>query len=184
MRVSSRIISEIGYAPLRHICNTAGILRFPEAKYDMVRLGIGLYGVEASGIETGVLEPVATLKTTISQIKELPAGETVGYGRSGVLERNSRIATIAIGYADGYDRRFSRGRGVVNVNGTLCKTVGNVCMDMTMIDVTDADCAEGDEVMVFSAHPGISDLAERIGTIPYELLTGVSERVKRVFYHA
>lgn len=183
-RVSSRIISEIGYAPLRHICNTAGILRFPEAKYDMVRLGIGLYGVEASGIETGVLETVATLKTTISQIKELPAGETVGYGRSGVLERNSRIATIAIGYADGYDRRFSRGRGVVNVNGTLCKTVGNVCMDMTMIDVTDADCAEGDEVMVFGAHPGISDLAERIGTIPYELLTGVSERVKRVFYHA
>lgn len=183
-RVSSHIISEIGYVPLRHICNTAGIIRFPEARYDMVRLGIGLYGVESSGIETGVLETVATLKTTISQIKVLPAGETVGYGRSGVLERDSRIATIAIGYADGYDRRFSRGNAVVNVNGTLCKTVGNVCMDMTMIDVTDAVCEEGDEVIVFGANPGISDLAGRIGTIPYELLTGVSERVKRVFYHA
>lgn len=183
-RISSRIISEIGYTPLRHICNTAGIIRFPEARYDMVRLGIGLYGVESSGMETGVLETVATLKTTISQIKQLPAGETVGYGRSGVLERDSRIATIAIGYADGYDRRFGSGHAVVNVNGTLCKTVGNVCMDMTMIDVTDADCREGDEVIVFGKNPGISDLAERIGTIPYELLTGVSERVKRVFYHA
>ncbi|MDT4882649.1 Alanine racemase 1 [compost metagenome] len=108
----------------------------------------------------------------------------MGYSRSGVLERDSRIATIAIGYADGYDRRFSRGNAVVNVNGTLCKTVGNVCMDMTMIDVTDAVCREGDEVVVFSENPGISDLAEKIGTIPYELLTGVSERVKRVFYHA
>lgn len=183
-RVSSRIISETGSAPLRHICNTAGITRFPEARYDMVRLGIGLYGVESSGMETGVLEPVATLKTTISQIKSLPAGETVGYGRKGVLGRDSRIATIAIGYADGYDRRFSRGNAVVNVNGTLCKTVGNVCMDMTMIDVTGAVCEEGDEVIVFGANPGISDLAGRIGTIPYELLTGVSERVKRVFYHA
>lgn len=183
-RVSSGIISEIGYTPLRHICNTAGIIRFPEARYDMVRLGIGLYGVESSGIESGVLEPVARLKTTISQIKLLPAGETVGYSRRGVLERESRIATIAIGYADGYDRRFSRGHAVVNVNGTLCKTVGNVCMDMTMIDVTDADCREGDEVIVFGENPVISDLAERIGTIPYELLTGVSERVKRVFYHS
>lgn len=183
-RVSSRIILEIGYTPLRHICNTAGIIRFPEARYDMVRLGIGLYGVESSGMETGVLETVATLKTTISQIRQLPAGETVGYGRSGVLERDSRIATIAIGYADGYDRRFGRGNAVVNVNGTLCKTVGNVCMDMTMIDVTDAVCREGDEVVVFGENPGISDLAEKIGTIPYELLTGVSERVKRVFYHA
>lgn len=183
-RVSARIISETGCRPLRHICNTAGITRFPEARYDMVRLGIGLYGVESSGLETGVLEPVATLKTTISQIKQLPAGETVGYSRSGVLERNSRIATIAIGYADGYDRRFSKGKAVVNVNGTLCKTVGNICMDMTMIDVTDAVCEEGDEVIVFGGKPGIAELAAQIGTIPYELLTGVSERVKRVFYHA
>src|SRR5690606_16079105 len=103
-KVSSKIIEGIGYKPLRHICNTAGIIRFPEARYDMVRLGIGMYGVESSGIEQDVLETVTTLKTTISQIKDLPKGETVGYSRRGVLERDSRIATIAIGYADGYDR--------------------------------------------------------------------------------
>ncbi len=183
-RVSSRIISETGCTPLRHICNTAGIIRFPEARYDMVRLGIGLYGVEASGMENGVLETVATLKTTISQIKSLPAGETVGYGRSELLERDSRIATVAIGYADGYDRRFGNGKGRINVNGVLCKTVGRICMDMTMIDVTEVDCREGDEVIVFGENPCVSDLAECVGTIPYELLTGVSERVKRVFYHA
>lgn len=182
-KASSKIIEGIGYKPLRHICNTAGIIRFPEARYDMVRLGIGMYGVESSGIEQGVLETVTTLKTTISQIKDLPKGETVGYSRRGVLERDSRIATIAIGYADGYDRGFGRGNARVMVNGTLCKTIGNVCMDMTMIDVTDADCKEGDEVIIFGKNPTISYLAEKIETIPYEILTGVSERVKRVFYH-
>jgi alanine racemase len=182
-RASTKIMEGIGYQPLRHICNTAGIIRFPEARYDMVRLGIGMYGVESSGLERDVLETVTTLKTTISQIKTLPKGETVGYSRRGVLERDSRIATIAIGYADGYDRGFGRGNADVMVNGTLCKTVGNVCMDMTMIDVTEADCAEGDEVIIFGKNPTISNLAEKIETIPYEILTGVSERVKRVFYH-
>lgn len=182
-RASAKIMVGIGYQPLRHICNTAGIIRFPEARYDMVRLGIGMYGVESSGIEKDVLETVTTLKTTISQIKTLPKGETVGYSRRGVLERDSRIATIAIGYADGYDRGFGRGNADVMVNGTLCKTIGNVCMDMTMVDVTEAECAEGDEVIIFGKNPTISNLAEKIETIPYEILTGVSERVKRVFYH-
>jgi alanine racemase len=182
-RVSSEVIKGIGYKPLRHICNTAGIIRFPEARYDMVRLGIGMYGVESSGLESEALATVTTLKTTISQIKLLKQGETVGYSRKGVLERDSKIATIAIGYADGYDRGFGRGNAEVMVDGTLCKTVGNICMDMTMIDVTQVDCKEGDEVIIFGENPSISALAEKIDTIPYEILTGVSERVKRVFYH-
>jgi alanine racemase len=183
-RVSLVLAEGLGYAPLRHICNTAGIVRFPQAKYDMVRLGIGLYGVASSGLEQADLETVATLKTTISQIKELDREETVGYGRNGVLQRTSRIATIALGYADGYDRGLGRGAGKVEVNGKLCPTVGNVCMDMCMIDVTEVDCKEGDEVVVFGKRPALTDLSKEIDTIPYEVLTGVSSRVKRVFYHA
>ncbi|MCP9766810.1 bifunctional UDP-N-acetylmuramoyl-tripeptide:D-alanyl-D-alanine ligase/alanine racemase [Lacihabitans sp. LS3-19] len=181
--LSNQILSKIDDKPLRHICNSAGIVRFPEAKYDMVRLGIGLYGIESAGLEQNALETVGTLKTTISQIKTLKVGDTVGYGRKGVIEKESKIATLAIGYADGYDRGFSRGIGKVSVNGILCPTVGNVCMDMTMIDVTEANCKEGDQVIVFGKNPNINELAKEIGTIPYEILTGVSERVKRVFYH-
>jgi alanine racemase len=181
--LSSKIIAKLNYKPLRHICNSAGIIRFPEAKYDMVRLGIGLYGIESSGIEPNALEIVGTLKTTISQIKTLSKGETVGYSRKGIIEKESKIATLAIGYADGYDRGFSRGVGQVLVNDVLCPVVGNVCMDMTMIDVTNTTCKEGDQVIMFGKNPHINDLAAAIGTIPYEILTGVSERVKRVFYH-
>jgi alanine racemase len=180
---SNQILRQIDDKPLRHICNSAGIVRFPEAKYDMVRLGIGLYGIESAGIEQNELETVGTLKTTISQIKTLKVGDTVGYGRKGVIEKESKIATLAIGYADGYNRRFGRGIGKVSVNGVLCPTIGNVCMDMTMIDVTEANCKEGDQVIVFGKRPNIKELAKEIGTIPYEILTGVSERVKRVFYH-
>ena len=147
----------------------------------MVRLGIGLYGYEPSG-QNQELETVATLKTVISQIKKLKAGTTVGYSRKGILEKDAVIATIAIGYADGFDRRFSGGIGEVLVNGELCKTVGNVCMDMTMIDVTNVPCQIGDEVIIFGQNPSIKTLAEKANTIPYEILTGVSERVKRVFY--
>lgn len=180
-RMSEKIIEALGYAPLRHICNSAGIIRFPEAKFDMVRLGIGLYGVEATGIEQKSLQTVGTLKTVISQIKHLKQGETVGYSRKGIVEKDSRIATIAIGYADGFDRGFSKGVGKVLVNGVLCPVVGNVCMDMTMVDVTDATCEEGDEVIIFGKDLSINELAKSIQTIPYEILTGVSERVKRVF---
>ncbi|MDB5239969.1 MAG: bifunctional UDP-N-acetylmuramoyl-tripeptide:D-alanyl-D-alanine ligase/alanine racemase [Spirosoma sp.] len=172
----------LGYQPTRHLLNSAGIVRFPDYKLDMVRLGIGLYGVESSQIDKAAVQPVGTLKTIISQIKTVPAGESVGYSRRGVLDHNARIATLAIGYADGYDRRLGNGIGSVWVNGTPCPTVGNVCMDMTMIDVTAASAAEGDEVIIFGRDITITQLARQIGTIPYEILTGVSERVKRVFY--
>lgn len=172
----------LGYRPLRHLLNSAGIVRFPEFKLDMVRLGIGLYGVEASQLEKAQVRPVGTLKTVISQIKELNAGETVGYSRRGVLDHNARIATIALGYADGFDRRLGNGVGSVWIDGVLCPTVGNVCMDMTMVDVTGTTALEGDEVIVFGNEIPITTLSAQIGTIPYEILTGVSERVKRVFY--
>ncbi|MCY7359681.1 MAG: alanine racemase, partial [Rudanella sp.] len=172
----------LGYQPTRHLLNSAGIVRFPEFRLDMVRLGIGLYGIESSQIEPGQVMPVGTLRTVVSQIKTVWAGDTVGYSRRGVLDHDARIATLAIGYADGYDRRFGNGVGEVWVNGTRCPTVGNVCMDMTMIDVTAANVAEGDEVELFGTNLSVSDLAKRIGTIPYELLTNVSERVKRIFF--
>ena len=167
---------------MRHLLNSAGIVRFPDYKLDMVRLGIGLYGIESSQTDVQALRPVGALRTVISQIKTLPAGESVGYSRRGVLDHDARIATLAIGYADGYDRRLSNGVGEVWVNGTRCPTVGNVCMDMTMIDVTGAVAEEGDEVIIFGPDVPITELAARMGTIPYEILTGVSERVKRVFY--
>ena len=181
-RMSQKIMQVLDYQVDRHICNSAGIVRFPEAKFDMVRLGIGLYGVEITGTEQNALQTVGTLKTVISQIKNLKAGETIGYSRKGILEKDARIATIAIGYADGFDRGFSKGIGKVLVNGVACPVVGNVCMDMTMIDVSDALCEEGDEVIIFNKDLTINDLAKSIGTIPYEILTGVSERVKRIFY--
>jgi Alr-MurF fusion protein len=169
--------------PLRHICNSAGIMRFPEAKFDMVRLGIGLYGIEAADIEPDMIEPIGTFKSTISQIKTVKAGETIGYSRKGFAEKEMQLATIAVGYADGYDRRLSNGVGKMLVNGVLCPVVGNVCMDMTMLDVTDASCLEGDQVILFGKNPHIKDIAASIGTIAYELLTGISERVKRVFFY-
>lgn len=186
-RMSDKIIQSLDYSngktpPLRHICNSAGIIRFPEAKFDMVRLGIGLYGVEATGTEQNALQTVGTLKTVISQIKHLKKGETIGYSRKGILEKDSQIATIAIGYADGFDRGFSKGVGHVLINGVRCPVIGNVCMDMTMVDVTEVNCKEGDEVIIFGKDLPIHELAASIGTIPYEILTGVSERVKRVFY--
>jgi alanine racemase len=182
-QMSQQIINDLGgQKPLRHICNSAGIIRFPEAKFDMVRLGIGLYGLEVTNSEQKELQTVGTLKNVISQIKYLKAGETVGYSRKGVLEKDSKIATIAIGYADGFDRGFSKGVGKVLVNGIACLVVGNVCMDMTMIDVSETDCKEGDEVIIFGKDLSIKELATSIGTISYEILTGVSERVKRVFY--
>lgn len=182
LRSTTALEAGLGYRPVRHLLNSAGIVRFPDYKLDMVRLGIGLYGVEASQTDTRALRPVGTLRTVISQIKTLRAGESVGYSRRGVLDHDARIATLAIGYADGYDRRLGNGVGDVWVNGTRCPTVGNVCMDMTMIDVTRATAEEGDDVIIFGPDVPITELAARVNTIPYEILTGVSERVKRVFY--
>lgn len=181
-RLADRIEAVLGYAPLRHIANSPALARFPETRLDMVRLGKGLYGTAVRPEDQANLRTVGVLKTVISQIKHVKAGETVGYGRRGHVARDSRVATIAIGYADGYHRTLSRGVGKAMVNGTLCPTIGNVCMDMTMLDVTDADCDEGDEVILFGDYPTIRDLAAWTNTIPYEILTSVSERVRRVFY--
>ena len=182
LRCAAVLEAGLGYQPTRHLLNSAGIVRFPDYKLDMVRLGIGLYGVESSRIDKAAVQPVGTLKTIISQLKTVPAGESVGYSRRGLLNRDARIATLAIGYADGFDRRLGNGVGQVWVNGTRCPTVGNVCMDMTMIDVTAASAAEGDEVIIFGPQMPITELAQQMGTIPYEILTSISERVKRVFF--
>ncbi|MGI4759091.1 MAG: bifunctional UDP-N-acetylmuramoyl-tripeptide:D-alanyl-D-alanine ligase/alanine racemase [Janthinobacterium lividum] len=182
-RMAAAIEGVLGYPTLKHALNSAGIRRFPEAQLDMVRLGVGLYGVEAGAEEAANLLPVSTLKTTISQIKTLPAGTTVGYGRRGAATAHERrVATLAIGYADGYDRRFSNGQGLVLLHGRRAPVVGSVCMDMVMIDVTEVpEARPGDVAVVFGEGLSTSELAQRIGTIPYELLTNVSERVKRVF---
>ena len=172
----------LGYRPLRHIANTGGIARFPQYHFDMVRLGIGLYGIDSSGLQDQ-LQVVNTLKATISQIKELPAGETVGYNRNGPVSRPSRIATISIGYADGLLRLAGNGRYAVLVHGQPAPTIGNVCMDMTMVDVTAIpDARAGDEVVVFGAGRPVQELAACLQTIPYEVFTNISERVKRVYW--
>lgn len=181
-RMAVAIEAVLPYLPIKHILNSAGIVRFPEYQLDMVRLGIGLYGVEATHQEQAQLETVGTLKTTISQIKRVKAGDTIGYSRKGKVSRDSRIATIAIGYADGFDRRLSNGVGKVWINGKLAPLIGNVCMDMSMVDITGIEAEEGDEVIIFGRQHPIGEMARQIGTIPYEILTGVSERVKRVFY--
>lgn len=178
-----QLVSELQVKPLRHVLNSPGILRFPSYQFDMVRLGIGLYGVNPTEEKIGALKPVATLKTVISQIKKIPVGESVGYSRRGKATHNMTLATIAIGYADGFSRAFSRGVGSVLIHGKRAPVVGNVCMDMTMVDITEIpDAQEGDEVIVFGKELPIQEVARQINTIAYEILTSTSERVKRVFY--
>lgn len=179
-QVSALISSALGYTPMLHVLNTPGILRFPDFQFDMVRLGIGLYGVDPTA-EKHNLKPVNTLKTLISQVRTVKAGETIGYGRRGKAIKEMRIGTIAIGYADGYSRAFSQGVGEVLVNGKRVPVVGNVCMDMTMIDLTNAVAKEGDEVVIFGTGLSVDEIAAKINTIPYEILTSTSERVKRIF---
>ncbi|MDR3140819.1 MAG: bifunctional UDP-N-acetylmuramoyl-tripeptide:D-alanyl-D-alanine ligase/alanine racemase [Tannerellaceae bacterium] len=170
----------LDYKIFKHILNSAGIERFTKYQMDMVRLGIGLYGVSASNDKA--LQNVATLKTTILQIQEVPAGNSIGYSRMSYVSRNSRIAIIPIGYADGLDRRFGNGTGEVLVNGRRCPIIGNVCMDTTMVDVTDIDAREGDPAIIFGEELPIKELSDKSGTIPYEILTSISPRVKRVCY--
>lgn len=179
-RHAKQISDALGYKPIFHALNTPGILRLPEYQFDMVRLGVGLYGVNPTS-ENHQLKTVATLKTVISQIKKIKNGESIGYGRKGRATSDMTLATIAVGYADGYSRAFSRGVGEVLVNGKRAHVVGNVCMDMTMVDITGIDAKEGDEVILFGESLPIQVLAEKINTIPYEILTNTSERVKRVF---
>jgi Alr-MurF fusion protein len=178
-----KIKAALGYAPLRHIVNTGGVARFPQYHFDMVRLGIGLYGIDSSGLQD-LLRPVNVLKATVSQIKTVPPGDTVGYNRSGpVAEQPKRIATVSIGYADGLLRLAGGGRYAMLLRGQLAPTIGNVCMDMTMLDVTHIPAArEGDEVVVFGEKPPVQDLAACLQTIPYEVFTNISERVKRVYW--
>lgn len=166
---------------MRHILNTAGISRFTENQMEGVRLGLGLYGVSPIGGDPE-LHPVSTLKTTILQIKELSADQTVGYGRRGILSRTSRIAALPIGYADGIDRHLGNGKGCVVIHGKRASYVGNICMDVCMVDVTDIDCQEGDMVEIFGSQLSVCEIAEWLGTIPYEVLTSISSRVKRVYY--
>lgn len=165
---------------IKHILNTGGIERFTEYQMDMVRLGIGLYGVSASGMAG--LQTVSTLKTTILQIQHVPAGDSIGYSRRSYVNRDSRIAIIPIGYADGLDRHFSNGHGEVVVRGKRCPIIGNICMDACMVDVTDCDAEEGDSVIVFGKELPVEELSDRLKTIPYEILTSVSPRVKRIYY--
>lgn len=181
----AQIEEAIGYDVIKHISNTSGITRWPTAQYDMVRLGIGLYGVDAAiPKDDAGLKPVATLRTTVSQVKKVPANDTIGYNRNGSLKKDGVIATVRIGYADGYLRAFGNGVGRMLVNGTPVPTVGNISMDMCMIDITDVPgVREGDEVIVFNQQQRIEELAAQIGTIPYEILTNISQRVKRVYFY-
>ena len=165
---------------LRHICNSAGIEHFPERHLDMVRLGLGLYGINSRN--NAILHNISTLKTTILQIHDVPKEETVGYSRKGHLTRDSRIAALPIGYADGLDRKLGCGHAYCLVNGQRAPYVGNICMDVCMIDVTGIDCKEGDTAIIFGDDLPVTVLSDAVGTIPYEILTGVSSRVKRVYF--
>lgn len=180
--MSQAIQAHFTYPVLKHILNSAGIARFPDAQFEMVRLGIGLYGIGANDAEQLQLQNVSTLKTSISQIKHIPANETIGYSRKGVALHDIQIATVPIGYADGLSRKLSNGKGRMMVNGKPAPIIGNVCMDMCMIDITGIKANESDEVIIFGDAYSISDVAKDVGTIPYEILTNVSRRVKRVYY--
>lgn len=178
---SDSIVAAIGYRPILHILNSPGALRLPQFQFDMIRLGIGLYGIDPTEDGFEDLKPVASLKTILSQIKTIKAGETVGYNRMGKAKDEMKIGVIAIGYADGFNRAFSNGVGSVLVKGELAPIVGNVCMDMSMVDLTGIDASEGDEVIIFGEGIPIQGVAKKINTIPYEILTNTSDRVKRVF---
>ena len=177
---STKLQAAFDHKILRHICNSAGIEHFPERQLDACRLGLGLYGIDSR--DNHILNTVSTLKTTILQLRQVPKEETVGYSRKGILERDSTIAAIPIGYADGLNRHLGRGRGYCLVNGQKAPYVGNICMDVAMIDVTGIDCKEGDTVEIFGEHLPVTVLSDILDTIPYEVLTGISGRVKKVYF--
>ena len=177
---ADRLSDVIGYKPMYHILNSAGIERFPEYQFDMVRLGIGIYGVSA--LDNVNLAPAASFKCKILQIKSLKQSDgTIGYGRHGkIAPEGTVIATIPVGYADGVDRHLSRGKASFLLNGHKVPTIGNICMDMSMLDITGVDAKVGDTVTIFGENPTISELASILGTIPYEILTSVPRRIKRI----
>jgi alanine racemase len=180
-RMTDVLCAAFDYKILRHILNSAGIVRFPEAQFDMVRLGIQLYGCSEIPEMTLKLHNVVTLKTVITQIKQIPAGETIGYNRTWRLQRDTQVAIIPIGYADGYPRELCNGRGTVLVQGQKVPVIGKVCMDMCMLDITGLRVHEGDEVIVYGEGNTVSDMADAAGLISYELMTRISQRVPRVY---
>ncbi len=181
-KLSSKLISELNINPIRHILNTSGISNFPDAQYNMVRLGIGLYGVSNDPSEQKYLENVSTLKSIISQVRTIPAGDSVGYSRRFMAAKETKIATIPIGYADGIARLWGNQVGYVMIKNQKAFIVGSICMDMLMVDVSEIDCKEGDSVIIFGESPTVIEMAEALKTIPYEILTSISQRVKRVFF--
>ena len=179
---ADKIRDTLGYDFIRHVANSSAIYRHPGLQMDMVRIGIGLYGVDASPEMQHRLQHVTTLRTTISQIKNVQKGESIGYSRNGIALQDSRIATVQIGYADGYPRILSNGKGKMLVNGSSAPVIGNICMDMTMLDITGLEAEEGDDVIVFGELPSVTDVAGWADTISYEILTNISQRVKRVYF--
>lgn len=177
---SSKLQEAFDHKILRHICNSAGIEHFPERQLDACRLGLGLYGIDSR--DNRILNTVSTLKTTILQLRKVPKEETVGYSRKGILQRDSMIAAIPIGYADGLNRHLGRGHCYCLVNGEKAPYVGNICMDVAMVDVTGINCKEGDTVEIFGDHLPVTVLSDALDTIPYEVLTGISGRVKKVYF--
>jgi Alr-MurF fusion protein len=180
--MSNNMITVLNINPILHISNTSAITNYPQAQFNMVRLGIGLYGVSNDPLETLQLENVGTLKSIISQIRKLHKGESIGYGRRFMVEKEIKVATIPIGYADGISRSWGNGLGYVMINNQKAYILGSVCMDMLMVDVTHINCFEGNEVIIFGKDPSVSEIAKKLNTIAYEILTSVSQRVKRVFY--
>ena len=181
-KMSTQLMTALKINPIRHILNTSGISNFEMAQYDMVRLGIGFYGVSNDDDEQKYLQNVGTLKSVISQIRTIQKGESVGYSRRFIADKETKIATIPIGYADGIDRHLGNGNGFVLIKNKPATIVGSVCMDMLMVDVTNIDCKEGNEVIIFGENPSVNLIAKKLDTIPYEILTSISQRVRRVFY--
>ncbi len=178
--ITTELIEELGYKPLLHCTNTSGIMNYPEAHFDMVRTGIGLYGFGNDKEINKHLKPIATLLTVISQIHTIDKGESVGYNRGFVAEETIKSATLPIGHADGIPRSYGKGKGWVMINGKKAHILGNVCMDMIMVNVTDIDCEEGDEAIIFGPSASAEELSAAISSISYELITAISQRVKRV----
>ena len=180
--MSSKIIAALAYKPLRHLCNSAGIVRHHSLQYDMVRLGLGLYGVDSSMVLQNKLKQISTLKTSIAQVRDIYAGDNIGYGHHTIATHDMRIATICIGYADGYPRSMGKGTAYVLIHGKKARTTGSICMDMCMVDITHIpEAKEGDDVIIFNKELTVTELAIWAGTISYEIMTNISQRVKRVY---
>ncbi|WP_139957077.1 alanine racemase [Flavicella sediminum] len=179
-QVSSQITKTLPYTPMLHMANTSGVINFPEAHFDMVRIGIGMYGFGNDEKETANLKNVGSLKTTISQIHTIKKGDSLGYNRAYTAKKDTKTATLPIGHADGICRNLGNGVGSVKINNKICPILGNVCMDMIMVDITTVDCKEGDQAIVFDNQQMLNELALKSDTISYELLTSISQRIRRI----